>query len=153
MLLCTEGGVEEGVCWGSAGWVVPGSSSSPLLEEKTRSREGSFSIHSTRDMGRQLNRIWDGWKKKKYICIWLYWLNQKLTKVPYPHLLRTIRIMLLLAQTGEAASADVVTCLYFFLPVHGHRQPHPRGMRNMGKQRTTPERPETPLTDLRSQNG
>lgn len=38
-------------------YVVPKVSSSPRLEEKTRSREGNFSIHSTLDTGKQLNLI------------------------------------------------------------------------------------------------
>lgn len=60
--MCWPGGVEEGG-WEdpSAGWApVGGASSSPRLEEKTRSREGSLSMHSTLDMGRQLKRIWEG---------------------------------------------------------------------------------------------
>lgn len=75
-----EGGVEEGVCWalavsGGGGWgptVVLGGSSSPRLEEKTRSRDGSFSMHSTRDMGRQLKRIWDGWSARQTQNNYLY---------------------------------------------------------------------------------
>lgn len=41
----------------SEGYVVPKVSSSPRFEEKTRSREGNFSIHSTLDTGKQLNLI------------------------------------------------------------------------------------------------
>ena len=51
------GGVEEGGWGASVGWAPGGVSSSPRLEEKTRSKEGSLSIHSTLDMGRQLKRI------------------------------------------------------------------------------------------------
>lgn len=57
---CCPGGVEDGGWDPSAGWAPAGVSSSPRLEEKTRSREGSLSIHSTLDMGRQLKRIWEG---------------------------------------------------------------------------------------------
>lgn len=59
---CCPGGVEDGGWDPSAGWAPAGVSSSPRLEEKTRSREGSLSIHSTLDMGRQLKRIWEGCK-------------------------------------------------------------------------------------------
>lgn len=55
--MCWLGGVEEGGCGLSVGWVVDGISISPRLEENTRSRDGSFSIHSTLDMGKQLKRI------------------------------------------------------------------------------------------------
>lgn len=55
--ICCPGGVEEGGCDPSVGWVPVGVSSSPRLEEKTRSKEGSLSIHSTLDIGRQLKRI------------------------------------------------------------------------------------------------
>lgn len=41
----------------SDGYVVPNVSSSPRFEEKTRSREGNFSMHSTLDTGKQLNLI------------------------------------------------------------------------------------------------
>lgn len=41
----------------SAGYVVPKVSSSPRFEENTKSRDGSFSMHSTLDTGKQLNLI------------------------------------------------------------------------------------------------
>lgn len=41
----------------SDGYIVPKVSSSPRFEEKTRSREGNFSIHSTLETGKQLNLI------------------------------------------------------------------------------------------------
>lgn len=44
----------------SAGHAVPKVSSSPRFEENTKSREGSFSMHSTLDTGKQLNLIWEG---------------------------------------------------------------------------------------------
>lgn len=44
----------------SVGQDVPNVSSSPRLEENTRSREGSFNMHSTRDTGKQLNLICEG---------------------------------------------------------------------------------------------
>lgn len=55
--ICCPGGVEEGGCDPSVGCAPVGVSSSPRLEEKTRSREGSLSMHSTLDIGRQLKRI------------------------------------------------------------------------------------------------
>lgn len=58
---CCPGGVDEGGWDPSVGWGPVGVSSSPRLEEKTRSKEGSLSIHSTLDMGRQLKRICEGW--------------------------------------------------------------------------------------------
>lgn len=54
---CCPGGVEDGACGPSVGLVPVGVSSSLRLEENTRSSDGSFSMHSTLDMGRQLNRI------------------------------------------------------------------------------------------------
>lgn len=44
----------------SVGPVEPKVSNSPRLEENTRSREGSFNMHSTRDTGKQLNLICEG---------------------------------------------------------------------------------------------
>lgn len=41
----------------SEGYIVPNVSSSPRFEEKTRSRDGNLSIHSTLDTGKQLNLI------------------------------------------------------------------------------------------------
>ena len=57
---CCPGGVEDGGWDPSVGWAPVGVSSSPRLEEKTRSNEGSFNIHSTLDIGRQLKRICEG---------------------------------------------------------------------------------------------
>lgn len=54
---CCPGGVEEGGCDASGRLDPVEVSSSPRLEENTRSKEGSLSIHSTLDMGRQLKRI------------------------------------------------------------------------------------------------
>lgn len=54
---CCPGGVEQGWCDPSGTWVPVRVSSSPRLEEKTRSKEGSLSMHSTLDIGRQLKRI------------------------------------------------------------------------------------------------
>lgn len=53
-------GVERLLTLDSEGWVTPRVSSSLRFEEKTRSNDGSFSMHSTRDTGRQLNLIWEG---------------------------------------------------------------------------------------------
>lgn len=53
-------GIERLPTLDSEGWVAPSVSSSLRFEEKTRSNDGSFSMHSTRDTGRQLNLIWEG---------------------------------------------------------------------------------------------
>ena len=44
----------------SAGYAAPKVSSSPRFEENTKSRDGSFSMHSTLDTGKQLNLICEG---------------------------------------------------------------------------------------------
>lgn len=62
--MCCPDGVEDAGWAASDVWAPAGFSLSPRLEEKTRSKEGSLSIHSTLDIGRQLKRIWEGCKKQ-----------------------------------------------------------------------------------------
>lgn len=55
--LCASGEAVQPGGGASGAWQGTGVSRSPRLEENTRSRDGSFSMHSTRDIGRQLKRI------------------------------------------------------------------------------------------------
>lgn len=78
---CCPGGVEDG--WEpSVGWAPAGVSSSPRLEEKTRSKEGSLSIHSTLDIGRQLKRIWEGCKHTQFLTSVYSCLSFHMTWLP-----------------------------------------------------------------------